>query len=717
MIFVIILIAQIVLHMQLGDQKNSGMEVQVAARQRMLVQEISKLTLDIALRKQEDKSYKESLTDLKKTRQKWVDSHIALTQGSEAYQISGEKSLEVQEIVRDLNPIFMSLKKEVDAILSKPDEEFETHLANVTALDDQYAELSKRLGYRFSQEKEAKFKQLYQWSWIFSIGTVIVLLLAFFIIIRPLLARLYNQNAELLDLNDHLEKASKVKSDFLANMSHEIRTPMNGILGTAGFLSKTKLDREQKKYLSTIKTSSENLMIIINDILDYSKLDQEKMQLENEPFLLQQSMDEVMELLKPSAQDKGIELIAYVEEQIPSRLIGDVVRLKQVLINLVNNAIKFTESGEVYVEASLKALESDFAQINFMVRDTGIGIPEEKLEGLFESFTQADTSTTRRFGGTGLGLAICKNLVSLMGGKIWVESEKGKGSKFQFSVVLEAASADQKIIDTEILQGKKALVVDDNNTNLRILVKQLGSWGVRSTPFNSPELVQELIKDLKKFDFCVMDMQMPNMDGAQLSRIIRDHYSKEELPIVVLSSTGELLVAEDEIFNSYLTKPVKPGKLKSTLLNILDNQSPFQNSAIAEGPAGSTMSSLKILIADNNDINLAVTSKILENMGYNSEKAHSGHEVVQKVNKSWYDLILMDVDMPGLTGFEATKKIKSMYLDNSEAPVIIALLGHDSKQDRKKCLNQGMDDLITKPLEETELSTKIEEWFDVDSYL
>ncbi|MGB0424487.1 MAG: ATP-binding response regulator, partial [Flavobacteriales bacterium] len=305
---------------------------------------------------------------------------------------------------------------------------------------------------------------------------------------------------------------------------------------------------------------------------------------------------------------------------------------------------------------------------------------------------------------------------NLMGGRIWAESELGKGSEFFFTAVLETTENFEEDRKVENLVGLRALVIDDNNTNLKILVKQLGSWGVRPTPFNNPELVQELIHDLAKFDVCIMDMQMPKMDGLELTKLIRKHHSQEDLPIVVLSSTGEHFMQDDSnLFNHFLTKPVKPSKLKSTLVKMV---SPITSDTGQPGHVKKMvpMSNLKILIADDDEINLAVTAKLLENMGYHAEKALDGQQVLQKINTDKYDLILMDIEMPGLTGVEATKKIKTMYFDR-QAPVIFALTGHSSKQDRKKFLSQGMDDLISKPVDETILNNKIGEWFDLESYL
>ena len=538
----------------------------------------------------------------------------------------------------------------------------------------------------------------------------------FYLIIKPALKRVAKQNTELKILNQSLQKASEVKSDFLANVSHEIRTPMNGIIGMAGILNRTTLDSDQKSYVNTIKSSAENLMVIINDILDYSKLDSEKLRLEKSTFQLQNAVEEVVDLLKPSIQEKGLELIVYLEPEVSGDYCGDVIRLKQVLINLLNNAIKFTEKGEVLLTVVRVADEGGFSQVKFEIKDTGIGMSAETLENLFESFMQADTSTTRKYGGTGLGLSICKKLVALMAGRIWAESELGKGSSFFFTTILESEEALAQSQKEEKLAGLRALVVDDNTTNLRILVKQLSNWGVRSTPFNSPELVVEIIKDLSKFDFCVMDMQMPMMDGEQLAAEIRKYYSVEELPIIVLSSIGTGLMNDaDRLFSSYLTKPVAPSRLLNTLVNVIDDQKggESKNQFSPNQKQASAFNKLRILIADDNELNLMVAGKILEQMGYASDRVYDGNEVIEKLHKQSYDLILMDIEMPGINGTEATKRIHGMF-DKNDRPIIIGLSGNVARAEIQSYLDSGMDDFLPKPLNESDLFQKIEDWFEQD---
>lgn len=713
-ILLLILLAQGVISFQLNEQSETGMAMHVSGRQRTLAQTIAKTATQIQGAKSRGDSFRDELKELKLTRQKWVDSHMALINGSDIYQLPVPKNKEIVAKYADVNAIFVSLKKQLDALLSEPEHETEQHLSEILRLSEEYQLLMSEVVYLYSLEDQAQIRTQRWVGWSMAVLTIAVLVLAFMFLIRPLLSRLHNQNEELLELNRNLEKMNQVKSDFLANMSHEVRTPMNGVIGMADLLSRTKLDSEQKEYVNTIRNSSENLLVIINDILDYSKMENGKMQLESEVFSIERAIDDVFDLLKPFAHNKGLELMHYVEAKVPRYIKGDITRLKQVLINLINNAIKFTSQGEVVLKVHLQAEEETFLQLCFEVKDTGIGIEKGIVDNLFNSFTQADTSTTRKYGGTGLGLAICKNIVSLMGGRIWAESEPGVGSTFIFTIVAEKASEFELAPPPTTLQGLKALVVDDNTTNLKILVKQLSNWGVQATPFNSPELVLEVLDNLKKFDFCIIDMQMPEIDGKQLTKKIRKKYTQEELPIVVLSSTGSALIEDKhQIYSGYLTKPVKTEKLFQMIQKVVSPESHDLTQELRHGNFDQTLPNgapLKILIAEDNPINLAVASKTLELLGYSAEKAVNGFQVLEKLSHTDYDLILMDVQMPDLDGLEATRKIKSMYM-NRQSPVIIALTASYQDKDRKACLNSGMDDMLAKPINPEKLDEMIKSWF------
>ena len=568
-VIILILTSQLIFHSHLSDQEHSGMEINIAGRQRTYVQQIAKLSLEIRYQSEAGEVTQDEVNELRTVSKHWEDSHRALLQGSELFDIDGENSTEIKALFNEVRPVFFELKDNVRTILDNNGQDCDSAITNILRKDDQYQDLMNRVVYQYTSESAGQISRLRTLSWTLAITTLMVLFLAFMFIIRPVLNKLGMQNDELLELNRNLEKVSQIKSDFLANMSHEVRTPMNGILGMADLLENTKLDKDQRDYVQTIRNSSENLLVIINDILDYSKIESGKMELEQENFDLHHAIEEVVDLLRPTAYEKRLELMMYFEPEVPNIIRGDVTRLKQVLINLLNNAIKFTDKGEILLRVEHVTTEHDFMQIQFSVKDTGIGIDPENINHLFQSFTQADTSTTRQYGGTGLGLAICKRIVQLMGGRIWVNSIPGKGSTFFFTIITEKAGEDGATSEIGGLQGLKALIVDDNTTNLKILVKQLSNWGIQATPFNSPELVLEILDNLKKFDFCILDMQMPGIDGKQLTKEIRKHYSPEELPVIVLSSIGTgILDDQSGLWNRYLTKPVKPMKLLTTIKKV-----------------------------------------------------------------------------------------------------------------------------------------------------
>lgn len=420
-------------------------------------------------------------------------------------------------------------------------------------------------------------------------------------------------------------------------------------------------------------------------------------------------------MLKPSSIEKGLELMYYIEPEVPERISMDVFRLKQVLINLLNNAIKFTDKGEVLLQVGVVNTDQGLVQLKFCIKDTGIGIERDQIDSLFKSFSQVDSSNTRRYQGTGLGLAICKNIVNLMGGKIWVTSELGQGSEFNFTAIGESVeSAQSERLDMSALKGLKALVVDDNTTNLKILVKQLANWGIQATPFNDPDLVVDLISNLRKFDFCIFDMQMPGIDGKELTRRIREHYPEEEFPVIVLSSIGKSLLGDDAgMYSAYLTKPVKQTHLLATIHKVLgvSKQQVAVDGLKTGNHAGQFQSNdIRILIAEDNEINQAVTAMTLEILGYKSERAFNGNEVIDKINSRDFDLILMDVHMPEMDGIETTQKIRSM-LHKDESPVIIGLSGVEGEDEVKRCLKNGMDDFLSKPLDADDLAGMIDHWF------
>jgi signal transduction histidine kinase/CheY-like chemotaxis protein/ligand-binding sensor domain-containing protein len=509
------------------------------------------------------------------------------------------------------------------------------------------------------------------------------------------------------------ERANQAKSIFLATMSHEIRTPMNGVIGMASLLAETAQTSEQKEYTETIINSGEALLGVINDILDYSKIESGQMDLEQKDFDLRECVEEVLDLFSSKAAKQGLDLIYEIDSQLPSQIVSDSLRLRQVLINLIGNAVKFTHKGEVFIAVRLLQTLGEEIEIGFEVRDTGIGIPKDKLNKLFKAFSQVDASTTRKYGGSGLGLIICEKLIKVMGGTIMVDSQVGYGTTFYFTInvgVSKKSLQTNVLYNTSGLEGKKILVVDDNVNSLAILKNQLEQWKLLPTVVTCAREALQCLAHDPLYDLVLADMQMPEIDGMQLAQQIRPQYPA--IPIILLSSLGdERNRFAAELFASVLTKPVKQLSLFNHIVRQLHKDGKQEIPAIPKRNTLPNNFSLKfplsILIAEDNPVNQKLAVSVLTKLGYAPQVVPNGWEAVQQLVTNHYDMIFMDVQMPVMDGLEATKKIRN---ENILQPVIVAMTANAMQGDREICMVAGMDDYISKPIRLEEIIHAIEKW-------
>ena len=729
------IIGQVLIQFALYTQEKDGRIINIAGRQRMYSQRIAKAALAAQNANTVEEQWRH-FEDIERTALDFKQSHEGLQHGDTGLELPGQNSVDVAHMFGEMEPYHQAIYESAMALHEEwtarkeqaPDggvltfsPEAKEHVDRIQANERAFLPRMNDIVFQYEKEAQARVGWLRWTELTLLMTTLIVLLLEALFVFKPAVEKARNALGTVLSINDRLkqtnsdlsvaqeraQEAIRVKSAFLANMSHELRTPLSGVLGMISLLLETPLDAKQQAFARTIRMGGESTLEIINEVLSFSKLESGTIELEQSPLSPNTCIEETLEVVATQAAWKNIELASFVDERVPSLILGDQVRLAQVLTHLVSNAIKFTLEGSVAITAEARLLEGTQHEIHFMVSDTGIGVAEEEIESVFKPFHQADISATRQYGGTGLGLAICKKLVEAMGGQIWLESTVGQGSTFHFTLPAQAVAiekADVRGGNPSRLADKRILILDGNQISRHMLARQLRAWQIEVLTASALSEAAAYIESGEPLDLCIANENTLGLSGPELVGKIRVLGSARDLPLVLLHAAGHDAATPDLPLTTSLAKPIRRALLRLTLGRFTAEEAPSPKAEAEPAQAAAAAaadeadpSTLRVLLAEDNMINQEVGLQILNRLGHRTDVVENGLQALEALEQHAYDVVLMDIQMPEMDGLEATRRIRARR-SLKKRPWIIAVTANALPEDRARCLEAGMDDYIAKPI-------------------